>query len=134
MRVIVDTCIWSQALRKSTKKNQSNNAHLSQLAKESRIMMIGAIRQEVLSGIKHEKQFDKLKSSLACFPDLVLQSEDYELAAKLYNQLRSKGIQGSNTDFLICAVAINYQLAIFTDDKDFDLFSQHLPLQRYMPF
>lgn len=50
MRVIVDTCIWSQALRKSTKKNQSNNAHLSQLAKESRIVMIGAIRQEVLSG------------------------------------------------------------------------------------
>jgi len=44
---------------------------------------------------------------------------EYERAAELFNLARQKGIQGSNTDFLICAVAERYQMPIFSNDKDF---------------
>nr|CAA6802190.1 MAG: Ribonuclease VapC [uncultured Thiotrichaceae bacterium] len=132
MNVIVDTCIWSKALRRQSGANTPLVEKLTDLVNESRIVLIGAIRQEVLSGIKHDAQFERLRQALAPFEDIALNQADYELAAQFYNQLRAKGVQGSNTDFLICATAINYNLAIFTEDKDFDYFGQHLPLKLYV--
>jgi hypothetical protein len=40
----------------------------------------------------------------------------------------TKGVQGSNTDFLICSVAVRNKFSIFTTDKDFELLSKHLPI------
>jgi predicted nucleic acid-binding protein len=40
-------------------------------------------------------------------------------------------VQGSNTDFLICAVSINHQLPVFSIDNDFQLYRQWLPVQLY---
>ena len=133
MKVLVDTCIWSYAFRRNKKNNNDHHEYtkeLSELIKESRVEIIGSVRQEILSGIKHQEHFLKLKSKLSAFPDLLLTQDDYELAAELFNTLRSKGIQGSNTDFLICAVSINHELTIYTDD-DFGQFAQHIPIQRH---
>ena len=41
------------------------------------------------------------------------------MAARFFNQCRSKGVQGSNTDFLLCALSARHDLAIFTIDEDF---------------
>jgi predicted nucleic acid-binding protein len=57
--------------------------------------------------------------------------EDYEEAASYYNRCRSKGIQGSSTDYLICAIATRHDLAIFTDDRDFGRYSKLLPIRLY---
>jgi predicted nucleic acid-binding protein len=54
-------------------------------------------------------------------------------AAQFFNVCRAKGIQGSNTDFLICAVAIRNKLAVFSTDRDFAHFSKHLPIEIYPP-
>ncbi len=51
---------------------------------------------------------------------------DYELAAEFFNTCRSNGVQGSNTDFLICAAAANRNYSIFTTDKDFENFQAHI--------
>ena len=56
-------------------------------------------------------------------------TDDYEKAAFYFNLCRSKGIQGSNTDFLICSIAIRNNFSLFTVDKDFLLFSKHIPIQ-----
>jgi predicted nucleic acid-binding protein len=88
--------------------------------------MLGPIRQEVLSGIKDIKQFRKLREALRFFPDVLVRSPDYELAADFFNRCRSLGIQGSNTDFLICAVAHSRKMPIYTTDKDFLQFKKHL--------
>jgi hypothetical protein len=45
--------------------------------------LLGVVRQEILSGIRHTEQFDRLKNSLRAFPDLLLDMKDYELAAQL---------------------------------------------------
>jgi predicted nucleic acid-binding protein len=131
MRIIVDTCIWSLALRRGTTSESEVVRELTELIKEVRVQLIGPIRQELLSGIKSNKQFSDLKQYLSAFPDLPLESQDYEKAAEFFNTCRSKGIQGSNTDFLICAVTFHRNFEIFTTDKDFVNYQQHLPIKLY---
>ena len=103
----------------------------TELIRDVRVQLIGPIRQEILSGIKSEKQFTELREYLSAFQDLTLKEADYEKAAEFFNICRRKGIQGSNTDFLICAVAFNRDLEIFTTDKDFENFQKYIPVNLY---
>lgn len=129
MKVLVDTTVWSLALRRKKGFESSQAWLLRELIKDSRAVLIGAIRQEILSGIRDRAQYESLKARLRSFPDIQLDLQDYELAADFCNICRQNGIQGSNTDFLICAVANRRDHAILTTDRDFDHFSQHLPIR-----
>jgi len=91
--------------------------------------MIGAIRQEILSGVRGAEQYRKLRDRLRAFGDEALDEADYEEAATCFNQCRAKGLQGSNTDFLMCAVSLRRRLAILTTDKDFFGFARVLGLE-----
>jgi len=133
MKVIVDTCIWSLALRRNTQKSNHLVEELKELISEVRVQLVGPIRQELLSGIKSKKQFRDLRDHLTPFPDLQLESKDFELAAEYYNMARAKGIQGSNTDFLICSLAHRYKMPIFTTDKDFEQYKSVIPIKLYVP-
>jgi hypothetical protein len=131
MKVLVDTCIWSLALRRKAQRDSLLIQELSALIRELRVQMIGPIRQELLSGIHSTTQFEKLKLHLQAFPDLPLGSEDHERAAEFFNFCYKKGIQGSNTDFLICALSSRHQMPIFTTDKDFQYYKKYLPVSIY---
>ena len=128
MKVLVDTSVWSLALRRSKQSITAEVQELRKLIQDHRVQMIGPIRQEILSGVRNNAQFNKLSKHLESFPDIPILTDDYVRAAKLFNLCRSKGIQGSNTDFLICAVAVRNKLSIFTTDKDFELFSKHIKI------
>ena len=133
MKVLVDTSVWSLALRRPknaalSPEQQSVVSALADLMQDGRAVMMGAIRQELLSGIKTQAGFDALKSSLTAFEDVPLAMQDYEKAAEVFNTCRANGVQGSNTDFLICAVSINHQLSIFSVDNDFLNYQKHLPI------
>lgn len=131
MKVIVDTCVWSQALRRNSSKDLIIIKELTELIKDVRVQLIGPIRQELLSGIKSEKQFAELRYYFSAFPDLPIEALDYEKAAEFYNVCRRKGIQGSNTDFLICAVAFHRDFEIFTIDKDFENYQKYISIKLY---
>jgi predicted nucleic acid-binding protein len=124
MKVIADTSVWSLALRRNAPEDNQYVNELKELVKESRVQLIGPVRQELLSGIKSEKQFNALKDHLRAFKDLELETEDYELASEYFNKARQNGIQGSNTDFLICAVSTRNKMSILTTDKDFKIFNR----------
>jgi predicted nucleic acid-binding protein len=128
MKVIVDTSIWSLALRRKKKQSTSEIKILESLIDNQKVCILGPIRQEILSGIKENKQFLQLKEFLSAFEDHPIVTKDYELASEYYNICRSKGVQGSNTDFLICAVSHNNRFPIFTSDKDFETFSKYIPI------
>ena len=128
MKVLVDTCVWSMALRRGEASGVQEVSELMELVKELRVQLIGPVRQEILSGIKSHSQFTKLRDYLRPFPDLELTMRDFESAAEFHNLCRARGVQGSNTDFLICAVAALRQMPIFTTDADFTFFQQHLPI------
>lgn len=128
MKVLVDTSVWSQALRRASRGDAAIVDELRTLINARQAQIIGPIRQEILSGIRAQAQFDKLRRHLAAFPDLPIETDDYIKAAELFNTCRSKGVQASNTDFLICAVALHYKMAIFTTDRDFSRFAKHIPI------
>ena len=127
MKVLADTSVWSLALRR---KNQYEAARqLADLILSSLIVMIGPVRQELLSGISDEYTFLQLKDKLQAFDDFAITMSDYETAAQFYNICRKHGVQGSHIDFLICAVAHNNNMLIFTMDKDFESFTKYLPIR-----
>ena len=128
MKVLVDTSIWSHGLRRRTGGDAASTAELASLVQDGRVAMIGPIRQELLSGIKERAQFERLREHLSAFPDTEIVSEDYEEAASYFNRCRAKGIHASNTDFLICAVAVRNDFSIFTSDGDFTQFVKVLPI------
>jgi len=128
MRVLVDTSVWSLALRRDKHVRNLEAEELRRLIAAHVVEIIGPIRQELLSGVRDQPQFDQLETHLMAFADLPLLAEDYVTAAKFFNLCRSRGIQGSNTDFLICAVAVRRDLAVFTTDGDFLGFAKCLPI------
>ena len=129
MKVLVDTTVWSAAFRRSKVAPTAEAKELHCLVSDFEATLIGAIRQELLSGIKDEKQYSLLRDLMRAFPDKPIEREDYERAAEFLNTCRSKGIQGTNTDFLICAVAARGGHPIFTMDEDFLRYAKHLPIR-----
>jgi len=128
MKVLVDTCIWSHALRHN-KPDKSIIKKLTDLINDGRAVLIGPIKQELLSGVQRTDQFEKLKEILSSFEEIQLQSYHFEKAAEFCNICRSKGIQGSTIDFLICSVAHSENMIIYTIDKDFEFYAKYLPIK-----
>jgi predicted nucleic acid-binding protein len=124
--VLADTLVWSVALQHPLKGEPSPIVQeLEDLIREMRVCMIGPIRQEMLSGIKEQKQSETLRTRLSAFLDLTLCQADFERAPELFNICRKAGVQGSNIDFLICAVAEHNDLSIFTTDHDFHRYQKY---------
>jgi predicted nucleic acid-binding protein len=130
MKILVDTCIWSLVLRRKQPEERIRN-ELGKLVLGHRIAMIGPIRQEILTGITSKSQFQALQTHLRAFDDVVLSRHHFEMAAELSNNCMAKGIQGSHTDFIICAVAKAEKMAIYTNDQDFASYSKIIGLSLY---
>ncbi len=137
MMVVVDTPIWSLALRRTPSdlnpQQERLKQELAELIREDRARMLGPIRQEILSGIREEAQFRRLRDHLRAFEDEPLTTEDYEEAAQANNRCRHAGVAGSAIDFLICALAMRRSWAIFTSDRDFTRYAQDLSIRLYTP-
>lgn len=133
MRVLPDTPMWSSAFRRSAGSADVHRREMEMLVVQGVIELIGPIRQELLSGIKERAKYELVRERLRVFPDIPIETEDYEEAAGFFNLCRAEGIQGSSTDFLICAVAVRHGLAIFTDDRDFLGYQKVLPIDLYKP-
>jgi predicted nucleic acid-binding protein len=130
VKVLVDTSVWSLALRRRRpERGAAVTAELGRLIAEFEVAIIGPIRQELLSGIREERQYLVLQEKLRAFPDMRLETADYEMAARFCNECRAKGIQGSSTDFLLCAVGVLRGMSIFTTDKDFDAYRRVLGIE-----
>ncbi len=127
MKILIDTCVWSLALRRGTEANLTREeqqivAALAEAIRDGRVAILGPIRQEILSGIKESlqqesSQFEKLLCALEFFPDEPLTTADYEDAARLFNLCRSRGLQCGPIDILLCAVARRRQWSILTSDR-----------------
>ena len=130
--VLVDTCIWSLALSGKSPRDILVAEELTKLIYAEKAKIIGPIRQEVLSGYSDIKQYNKLKDKLMYFPNELIIDEDYLSAARFSNLCRQKGVQGSHIDFLICAVANRLEMNIFTYDKDFEFYSQLIPITLHL--
>ncbi len=133
MRVLVDSSIWSVALRRDYAFLNDGEREAvdewTELLRERRAVLIGPVVQEVLSGIKHESQHRILEERILSFPIIAAGEEDYLCAARMFNQCRAHGVTGTAIDLLLCAVAVRLDIPIFTTDADFKRYARHLPVR-----
>lgn len=133
MNVVVDTTAWSLLLRRQSPINHPVVVELTRLIHHDAAVMLGPVRQELLSGVRIEIQFERLRRRLRDYPGLEIEDVHYELAAAFYNICRSSGIQGSQVDLLICAVASNLGMPILSTDRDFESYATVLPIDLHVP-
>jgi hypothetical protein len=120
VRLLVDTSVWSLALRRKniaslSPDEQKLRAKLVQAIQDGRVAMLGLLRQELLSGIKEKAQFDKVKAALNPYLDEPI-TADHEYAAHVYNECRNQGVEGGTVDILICAVAVRRGWEVLSGD------------------
>jgi predicted nucleic acid-binding protein len=133
MMVLVDTPVWSLALRRRavdlSKAELRLTQGLNELVREGRVHLLGTIRQEVLSGIREDSQLQKVREHLRSYEDVTLRADDYEEAARMSNQCKRAGIASSGSDMLICAVSGRRRWQILTADRDFVHYARVLDIR-----
>lgn len=121
--ILVDTPVWSLGLRRKSEDLNASERHLVQILHriiaDGQAELMGSVRQELLSGLRDEAQFRRLRDFLRDFPDAAIRTDDYEEAARAANRCRREGIATSSIDMLICAIAVRHDWEILTTDRDF---------------
>lgn len=132
MKALAVTGVWSLCFRRPRRGISAPEMHVVDtfaiLARLNQILLIGPIRQELLSGIRMPAHFRKLQRALAAFPLIPILFEDYDKAAELYNTCRRHAIAGDHTDYLLCAVSLRVGCSVLTVDEDFQRCARHLPI------
>jgi predicted nucleic acid-binding protein len=135
--ILVDTPIWSLALRRRRRDLGQDEgrdvAEWERLVRAGRAALIGPIRQELLSGVRDARSWERLRVALRPFPDLPITTEDYERAAHFFNRCRARGITGRAIDLLICAVSFRFAAPVYTTDTDFRRYATALNLDLHSP-
>jgi len=135
--ILIDTPIWSLALRRRARDLNAGEArHVREwerLVRAGSAHLIGPIRQELLSGVRDDRAWERLRAALRPFPDLPITTDHYERAAQFFNRCRAKGIAGSAIDLIICAVSAGYGAPVYTTDVDFRRYAGVLKLKLHAP-
>jgi predicted nucleic acid-binding protein len=135
LKVLVDTPVWSIGFRRRPQDLNADEVRLKgalgELAQEGRALLIGPVRQELLSGLREHSQFNRMIRILQPFPDAEIKTEDYENAARMSNLCSSSGLANTSVDMLICAVAVASGVPILTTDRDFLRYVRVLPIQLF---
>jgi predicted nucleic acid-binding protein len=122
VKLLVDASVWSLALRRKNAASLSTDeqrlkAQLVQAIQDGRVAMLGLLRQEILSGIKDQAQFDKVKAGLDPYLDEPINTADHEYAARAYNECKRQGLEAGTVDILICAVAVRRGWEVLSGDS-----------------
>jgi len=128
MKVLIDTSVWIDFF---AGRQPPHVTVLEKLIKDREdICICGIILTEVLQGIRHENEFRKTK---ALFNTMVFLPKAYStflLAAEIYRNLRRKGATIRKTmDCIIAAVAIENDIMLLHNDRDFIPIEAHLGLK-----
>jgi len=130
MRVLLDTSVLSEGLRRKKTNIYSTNIFLYHLINNEEVLCItGLILQETLSSITNIKLYNQIKEILLKFSYIEPSKEDYLFASEIRNLLKHKGVTTNTVDVLIASLSIRYNLPIATYDKDFDHIAKYTQLK-----
>jgi len=131
--IACDTSALSHFLRRSPESAGEVALTVERLIESNELALFGIVRQEVLSGIRRAERFASITLATQALPLFCADDDDHTTAAKFFNACRTKGIQGSPIDFLICAMAVRREFPIYTTDPDFGLYEPIIPIELYRP-
>lgn len=129
MTLLVDTSVWSLALRRSPPSREPEVSLLqASLQRGDLVATTGLILQELLQGFQGPSSRRKIIESFSLLPVLRPDIEDHINAAKLRNRCRRKGVQVGTIDALIAQLCIRHGLSLLTTDRDFETMTQYCDL------
>ena len=131
MTVLVDRSVLSVALRRRvsarrTPAEQALVGRLLALSDDDEAAVIGMVRQELLSGVRHAAQFAQLRTVLDGFLNVLVDTADHDLAAEFFNRCRTRGLAATDVDMLLCAAAARRGMPVLTTDGDFQRYAHVL--------
>jgi predicted nucleic acid-binding protein len=130
MTLLVDTSVWSLALRRDTEAAVPEVGHLKQALLGAEVVVTtGLVLQELLQGFAGPKSQKQIVERFAALPLLQPEREDHVEAAALRNACRRAGVQVGTIDALLAQLCIRYDLTLLTTDQDFVHAARHCPLR-----
>ena len=117
--ILIDTSAWIEFFNNS-QSNISNKVK-ELIVKDAEVYLCPIIWQEILQGIKTEKDYEQIKYILSFFPMLKNDSLSIaEKAVEIYRKTRKNGITiRKSNDCSIAAYAILNDLYLLQYDRDF---------------
>jgi hypothetical protein len=120
MSYLVDTSVWSLALRRDVPDTTREVAELKRaLEAGDEILVTGLVLQELLQGFNRPEGYSQIVEYFSALPFIIPKREDYINAADLRNLCRKKGIQAGTIDALLASLCIERDIKILTTDTDF---------------
>ncbi len=130
MNLLVDTSVWSLALRRDGKQSRPEVLFLARALEEGEsVFTTGLILQELLQGFRGPKSRDAILERFACLPLLIPDRHDHVQAAELRNTCRRRGLQVGTIDALLAQLCLRHSLAMLTTDRDFENVAELHPLE-----
>jgi predicted nucleic acid-binding protein len=129
VNVLVDTSVWSLALRRPPRSSAPEVGILDRcLERQDVIVTTGLVMQELLQGFDGPVQQKRIVKEFRALPLIVPEVEDHVEAASIRNVCRRRGVRVGTIDALIARLAIRHGLALLTADRDFEVMARHFPL------
>ena len=134
MTLLVDTSVWSLALRRDVQSMEPEVRHLKNaLFGSEMIVTTGLILQELLQGFLGPKAQAEIAMRFAALPLLQPERDDHIDAATLRNTCRRAGVQIGTVDALLAQLCIRHELTLLTTDCDFTHAAAHCQLRIWSP-
>lgn len=128
MTLLVDTSVWSLALRRDVVSDVPETIALKQaLQSGQHIVTTGLVLQELLQGFSGPKQAEALLERFRSLPLLSPDRQDHVVAAQLRNVCRKNGVQAGTIDALLAQLCIRHGLLLLTTDGDFRHMARVIP-------
>ena len=126
--VLVDTTVWIDFF---ADRSEPHVAALQELIEnEEDLCLCGVILAEVLQGIRSDADYIETKDYLADLIFLPMRQVTFVRSAELYRSLRKRGVTiRKPVDCMIAAVAIEHDIRLFHNDRDFDYIAKHSKLR-----
>jgi predicted nucleic acid-binding protein len=129
MPLLVDTSVWSLALRRDAEGAEPEVQALKDaLQGDEVVVTTGLVLQELLQGFSGPKAQAQIVERFKALPLIQPDRDDHIAAASLRNACRRAGVQIGTIDALLAQLCIRNELTLLTTDKDFVFAAKHCPL------
>jgi predicted nucleic acid-binding protein len=127
VRVLVDSTVWIDFLRGNP--SPAVDCLVRLLEEGQDICTCGFVLTEVLQGIRDDKQYLAMKTQFENLLYLDCDRSTFELAARIFRDLRRQGVTIRNSiDCLIAATSMEHSLALLESDRDYTFIADHFPV------
>ena len=134
MTLLVDTSVWSLALRRDALASEPEVHQLKEaLLGADVVVTTGLVLQELLQGFSGAKASAQIIERFSALPLLQPAREVHVAAAELRNTCRRAGVQVGTIDALLAQMCIRHDLTLLSTDNDFKLAAKHCALRVWTP-